>query len=605
MEFGQEDSNNSKGKEGSRRAIGGRRGQRSHLATRGLTSGSGERIAKVVEAFTEMYSNSIQVESSGLEIGLKTMPKTIYGDDYDVVVVHATGDIETTEGNVVALTMVVPVVLEDNSNILTPRKVVQEMDIFFDKTRGQYITAGRNNNQSEFYLPTEVLEENLAANIEIALNTSKDAKVVRLDGIMIPSFADLDKEEIVQEYGGRGVDPILDYWYKLTHDTVMSVTEMCKDSKIKTNFFTHTKGNVDKLGVHIDDTFTLQVYTMQNTEKGSFGPNTRGVSEALLSINGVVSLTPGIVDVEVNGRPKEVQKLIPNVIARNVDTQYILEDALLSVAALSTITNDNRWMDILLETTSETRDPGLTIQSIGLEARPFNKKNVTRQAKEQILFDNCIEGVMVSLDIPEYSLMSGAFAVIQAAASGSKEALKEIVITAAKMCADEKGNSSFDPEFPLDNILESMELPNGYLTNGADGTKHTLSSIDVDYICATHPKLIDTYVEAETNPDGMLDLIAIYNDINLDKARLTGIRRRVTFTTDFINELTEAFADCGFSLTMDPTQTYKKSSGRGFDRKRTSRFAGTVDSNMINYKGGENRSRRGRGGRSTFIKRRY
>lgn len=583
-----------------------RRGQRSHLATKSITSGSGERISRIVDEFTTLYTNTEQVTQSGLDITLVPMAKSYYGDDYDVVVICGRGSLYV-EGVAVPLVMVVPIVIEDNHNILTPRKMVQDLDIVFDKARGRYDRMSRYDSSQEFYLPTEVLEGNLVANIEQAVKLTKDEKMVRLDGIMIPTYADLEREEILQEFAGRGIDPILDYWHKTTNDEVISVIEMCEKNEIKTNFFKHTKGGTDLLGVELDDTFTIQVYTAtKNTKSRDFGPNTRGVTETLFEVSGVVSLVPGVIDVELDGRVKEVEKLIPLVIARDVKTSYVLEDALLSIAALSVIATDNHWMDVLLDTTTEIRDPGLTLQAIGEPAKPFSKKGVSRAAKQELLFKHTSEGAMVGLDIPEYSLMSGAFSVIQSAASGSAKSLEEIITTAALMCADEEGNTTFDVNFPTGNILESVELPNGYFINKEDGTKHSSASIDLDYICATHPKFIDLFIEAETSPDGMVDLISIYNDIGLEEMRLTGIRRRVVFTSAFLDELTGALAECGFGLTMDPSQSYKSVTRRGYDRSRTKKFTGSgrSSSKIVRYNGGDNRTRR-RSSRESFMHKRF
>jgi len=584
-------------------------GLRNRLSRKSITSGSGEKLTKMVEEFEKIFENTKKIEETGLEIVVTPMSKSDYGDDYDVVVVSTQLTLEVGGENR-NLALVVPIVIEDTSNMLTPRKIVVEQDIFYDAKSETYIVNAHNNrNTPSFYLPTEVLETNLATNIEEALDLDPDTRVNRLDGVMLPLYADIEEEGIIPEYAARALDPIIAQWFKLTTNETANVIDLCENNEIKTNFFPHVKGGKDLLGIHLDDTFTIQVSTSSiDAGKVSHAPNTRGVSEPLLEVNGVVTLLPTVIDEEINGRVKMVDKLVPLVLARDVFTaSYILEDALLTIATLAAgVAGNKNWMKVLIETSNELRDPGLTLKSIGADPKPFNKKGISRAAKEDVLFANCTENAMVGIDLPEYSLMSGAFAVIQAAAAGSKTALKEIVITATRMTMDEKGDSYFSPDFPIDNILTSMELPNGYFKTGTDGTKHSLASIDTDYICANHFKYANAFIEAETSEDGMLALIGVYNDIGLENAVLTGIRRRILFTSEFLQELGKAFSACGYKLLMDNDQPYRKKRNKGFDRNRIRKFASgnASDTGMVSYRGNNGSSRRRRHG-GTFINKRF
>lgn len=555
-----------------------RRGQRSHLAARSLTSGSGDRIKAITDGFEKLYKNDPNVDNSGLEIKLTPMPKNVYGDDYDVVVITGKGTVEIEGKGEVSINMSVPLVLEDNSNPLDVRKVVSNEGIFLDTKKGHYVKPydrHGNHSKSSLYFPTDVLEDRLKSNIEIALDLPDDGISNMLDGVLLSHFINLEDEGLLNLFAGRCIDPILDYWEKLRYNTTLNIKEMCRDSIIKTNFFTHKEGNIDALGISLDDTFTMRVYTSPRAGDKEYGPNNRDTSVEILEVNGVISLVPGVVSEEINGRNVHVEKLVPVVVAKDIKTSYILEDALLTVASLSYLVDEKHWMDILIDTASETRDPGMMLKAIGETPKPFSKKGVSRDAKEEILFKHCTNGGTVAIDLAEYSLVSGPFSVIQSAAMGNVNSLKEILMVAVDMCKDGDGKSAFNPSFSIHDILESVELPNGYFDN-TDGSKHSLASIDPDYIATTHPKYLDVFISGETSSgdEGLLDIIGVYNDIGLSKARLTGIRRRIVFTKNFIIELTDALAKCGYVIDIGGARSYRKELHAGYDYEYTRRMVG-------------------------------
>jgi len=606
MEFGK-NSKPSTDKVNVKPALRGGKRSRNDLTYNFGNYGSNVKMTRIMEFFKSFIENNSKIKESTLDFKLTALPKADYGNDYDAVIISASPVVETDNGNV-TVNMAIPIVLEDNYNTLTPRKVVQDLQLFFDKKSGTYVSNARNNIEQEgFYLPSDVLEETFAASMAVALGLDDVADMKSLDGIIVQEHVNLEEDSIAQAFAIRCIDPILDYWYKNILGEVFNIKDMCEGSDISTQFFKHVTGNKDALGVELDDNFTLQVVLHTKGRNKSITPNQRGVNSLLLEARGAVCLTPGAGVETIDGRETTVPKLVPSIVLKDVKTNYLLEDALTTIASLFVLT-DRYWKDILIETATETRDPGNMLELIGEKPRPFIKKGVSREAKEEVIRKYCTAGCAVSIDINEYSLMSGAFSVIQAAAKGNKKALEEIVHIASLMCVkNDAGDSTFDPNFPINNIFTSTELPGGYFVN-TDGAKRSLGSVDGDYIQSTHPKYAYAYVDAEMSRDGLVDMIAIYNDIGLASARLTGVRRRVTFTADFLSELSNALSANGYVLNMESPITGDERERRGgYSLDDTRRFVSSSNaaSSMVRHSGGTDR----RGGRrtasnSTFIKRR-
>ena len=265
----------------------------------------------------------------------------------------------------------------------------------------------------------------------------------------------------------------------------------------------------------------------------------------------------------ITGQPQEVVKLIPQIVITSIGTtQPSIGYSLLGVITALTMTDKNMYLGVL--------KPGVKDNNVGAlniltkiddghgERIDFNNKDYL---PEDILaaLDNMYGGSpMVSMDIESFGPQSAHTSVFASSASGLNNngingASKKILETVSQLT-----NNNFPADFNPKEIFlnEGIIVPLGRYSD-KDGMRD-IREFDLATLCkhTDDPTIIARWTNTNlpmstTGNDSFLTRVDILSKF-IPSAEITGKALRVTFTTKFLNTLSNTLRSMGFITNYEP-----------------------------------------------------
>lgn len=568
------------------------------------------------QANTQAYSNNNEVISLGFGSNLLTPMSTIQGADYTQKIArgieeaYAAAKLPTgINPNVDILdNTIIPDIAYSNIVIsLTVKGVLYYFNIMLEGTGDRIFTAGDMVNeivQAEragfgnpkplIYTPDDgndgVLHNVIMQHL---IKTYKIENLKPVDGMVLPSDAPDSSIHILAGEALKALYTEMALTTKLVNDLDLVAAKSQSNGSLKVDSTYSTGISVDPFGTPIRSDWRLNLYLFNPQVKQQQSINVRNNKEQINSVAGYVDSIP-ITKVDSNNI--SFFRLAPHIIITNMQTKDSTPgNTLLGILTSLIMIEKTMWLPALPTKSSKHQVGALNIYTdLANQVRTKQKQvpdrydfSKTQEFKDSnqitIALNNMYtENPLLSIDVPVFGPQTYYLSILAAAANLNNPTLSTAASREIIDSAHWLTGGKFPKDFPLNQIFNGpgVVIPLGKWSDST-GEKD-IREIDLGFIAchSTDHDLINEYAISGYNGNGLDPFVSRVKIISklVKDAKITGKATRLTFTREFINELTSASMAAGLQMSYTPTFTFKDNNNINFitDYTRNAGLSGNV-----------------------------
>lgn len=406
-----------------------------------------------------------------------------------------------------------------------------------------------------------------------------------VDGCILPADFNVDDNRAVYNIAlnaGWACGTDLEVRTPGFHD--LNLVDLKNESTLNVTLSFAKKQLADAVGSPMRSDVLINFDSRKNTQGNKFGSVNSGDKEVKISeVSGFIDLVlmensmnpfnayapqqPGAYGQMNQSLQKYGARLIITNLANN--HIYSMSAVLLALATSVSVKDDNNWVQAFrpLPTGSKEIDMGdigalnidanLTNDPSGFGVRIDTKSDSFRlEDLGQLAAAMIKQGLMISMDCPEYGPQSWYLSVFSAASMGSSQAY-QVIYHAANVLT----NGLFGEIFQMGSAMftdVNNRIHNGYYID-KNGMKRDIRDIDHLAVCnlvgERNPQFIkdwsDTFLKTQyPQPLRLAARKRMIQNLTGESAVFTGFSQRVTFTGEFMNALTNAIARTGLAVRV-------------------------------------------------------
>jgi len=262
-------------------------------------------------------------------------------------------------------------------------------------------------------------------------------------------------------------------------------------------------------------------------------------------------------------------KLKPTIVLTNNSVSTpTLGFVMLSVASATVMSDDNMWLQTIVPKEDKPlADPGYLNILTNTENDPSGlgkpialaSKNVPMEKRYAVLREMHTQDVHIAYDVESYGPQTYYTSTLVVAASSDdreeRDAARAQIIDTCVWLT----NGRFKENFPIDSIFldEGVILPMGRW-DSKNGEKD-IRAVDLAMVAtqSKDPVKIRKYIDSGlpnsiTGRDSFIERSELIADIGIGDAEIYGKYVRLTFTPEFIEELSASIAEAGLRVDFEP-----------------------------------------------------
>lgn len=419
----------------------------------------------------------------------------------------------------------------------------------------------------------------LVESYKITLNSGDKIEdhIVNLDGVIIPySIEDVNEAAYHAVRLGYNALTVDDYLENNGDINIRADLENAKNSSFRVDTSINKITALDEFKSPVRADWRAELVLSQDDSKFNAaryidGLNKENTSWTMAKVCGFVdAIADAYVTRGANGVDVETTRMRPHIIITSNDVEQPTPNAMLiGIISGMVMTGQDMWMGSVLP------DGGkYNVGALNLKTNLRNNENgigakldLVIGGKEKLTEDDIFKIVekmfclspVVSMDIPAYGPQTYYTSALTAAAVGSTGSMNRAALQFIVDAASSLTDGCFPSNFPIDAIFnsEGILIPLGTWRD-KNGQVRDIREVDLTMIASETEdiELMNRWILSSlpysvTRIDPYLTKVDIISRI-IPKAEITSKAVRVTFTSDFVQELVSAAAKAGLVMSYEP-----------------------------------------------------